>query len=93
MNTNSNTTPRLQLAERQQMKIDERSLDQLLPPDDLGANGLVLCLWTRLVAAVGQHQGGKRTSGSTGHRSPHSVESVAEGHTRWWSGKRGNLID
>src|ERR1700722_3245968 len=35
MNTNSNTTPRLQLAERQQMKIDERSLDQLLPPDDL----------------------------------------------------------
>lgn len=33
MSTQPTAAPRLQLPERHQMKIDERSLDQLLPPD------------------------------------------------------------
>ena len=33
MSTKPTSTPRLQLAQRFQMKFDERSLEQLLPPD------------------------------------------------------------
>jgi transposase len=35
MSTKPAGAPRLQLPERRQMRIDERSLDQLLPPDDI----------------------------------------------------------
>jgi transposase len=35
MSTNPTPAPRLQVPERHQMKLDERSLDQLLPPDDM----------------------------------------------------------
>jgi transposase len=63
MNTNSNHTPRLQLAQRQQMKLSERSLEQLLPPDDMARTiwayvcGLDLSPLLDAIKAVKGHPG------------------------------------
>jgi transposase len=58
MSTNSTAAPRLKRPERQQMKLDERSLDQLLPPEDEArtvwtyVEGLDLSLLLRRIKAV-----------------------------------------